>query len=181
MAVMALAVIGLVLMEGTSPGQDKKEEKKGEKKQLTDKGFVKMASASDLAEINTSRLAAQRASRPEVKQFAMKMVQDHTKSSQELLAIANKKGMEAAADMGKKHKEMFEKLTKLEGAEFDQEYMTGQVKAHDEAVKLFINASKNLQDEELKAFAAKTLPVIQMHQKMAKELSGGAGNKGGEK
>ena len=168
MAAMVLSVVALALVQGPGAGQEKKE-----KKQLTDKGFVKTASASDLAEINTSRLAAQRASRPDVKKFAMQMIQDHTKSSEELLKIADKKGLEPAKEMAKKHKEMFEKLSMLQGADFDKEYMAGQVKAHDEAVKLFTNASKNLQDEELKAFASKTLPVIQMHHKMAKEMSGG--------
>jgi len=59
------------------------------------------------------------------------------------------------------------------------------VKEHEAAVKLFEGQSKNGTDEELKAFAAKTLPALQHHLEMVKELQskvgkpeGGAGGGG---
>src|SRR4051812_48990328 len=92
-----LAVVAglLALSWGASAGEGKKLG--GEGKAVTDAEFVKLASASDLAEINLGKIAAKQATSAEVKQFAEQMIADHTKSSKMLLQIANKKGMAVAA------------------------------------------------------------------------------------
>lgn len=137
-----------------------------------DQHFVKKVSAADLAEISLGRLAMQRASNPEVRNFGQKMVQDHTKSSSDLLAILNRKGLQASLQMEDKAREMFDKLAKMNGPDFDRAYTKHMVKDHEEAVQLFTKASKNCKDEDLKTFAARTLPVIQQHFDMAKRLAG---------
>lgn len=143
-----------------------------EKGALTDEKFVVKASAGGLAEVNAGRLAAKRASSAKVKEFATMMIKDHTMANKELLKLADKKGFKAAKTMDEKHKEMAEKLMKLTGAEFDREYMAGQVKDHEMTVALFEKQSKSGKDEDLKAWAEKTLPTIKEHLKMAKEIKG---------
>jgi len=64
-----------------------------------DQLFVMKASANDLAEVNLGRIAVKRAGNADVKKFAQKMIDDHTKTSKELLALANKKRMKPAATM----------------------------------------------------------------------------------
>ena len=44
------------------------------------------------------------------------------------------------------------------------------VKDHKADVKEFKEAAKNLQDPDLRAFASKTLPVLESHLKMAEEM-----------
>ena len=139
---------------------------------VSDAQFVQLVSASDLAEINLGKVAAMQASSPDVKKFAEHMVRDHTKSSKELLKIANKQGLKVAPRMDEKSQALSTKLADLKEAAFDQAYMKHQVMAHQKAVRLFKAEASNGKDEELKAFAAKTLPVIEKHLKMAQEING---------
>jgi len=160
---------GLVCLPmGLAAAQKEKSEAKGGQ----DATFVMKASESDMAEIAMGKLAMQHAASPAVKQFAQKMVEDHTASSKELMQIVTKSGVPAAKHVSSHHKEMIEKLSNLKGADFDKMYMSGQVKAHMTAVKLFRDESQNGQDANIKAFASKTLPIIEHHLKMAQQIAG---------
>lgn len=138
---------------------------------ITDEQFVMKASAAGLAEVNLGRIAAERAPNEEIMKFGQRMVDDHTKANRELLDLAAKKKFTAADRMNPDHQQCFDKLSKLDGKELDRQFMSQMVKDHEEAVDLFTNEAKNGKDDDLKAFAAKTLPTLKEHQKMAKELN----------
>ncbi|HKG20643.1 MAG TPA: DUF4142 domain-containing protein, partial [Blastocatellia bacterium] len=83
------------------------------------------------------------------------------------------------AKMMQKHQALVSKLSGLSGAEFDREYMRQMVKDHSDAVELFQKEASRGKDADLKGFAAKTLPALQEHLRMARELAGktdGSGN-----
>lgn len=136
-----------------------------------DSTFVLKASESDMTEIHLGKLASKQGDSPAVREFAARMVKDHTKSSAELTTVAAKQGFSLAKEISSEHKQACDKLSKMAGAEFDRNYITGQVKAHREAVKLFKNQVKSGQDADLRAFANKTLPVIEEHLKMAQDIA----------
>jgi putative membrane protein len=144
-----------------------------EPKAAGDQDFVMKASAAGLAEVNFGRLAANQASSPDVKQFGRQMADDHGKANDELIRLANAKQLKVAPRQDDKHEEAFKKLIGLKGADFDREYLASQVADHKEAVALFEAESKDGKDEDVKAFAAKTLPAIQKHLEMAEKLAGG--------
>jgi len=160
---VAIGCLGLAFAE------DKKETKQGS---VTDQEFVMKASSSGLAEVNLGTLAAERASSPEVKKYFRQLVEDHTQANKELLAIASKKNITVAQQMDKKHQDLSTKLVAQQGADFDRHFMSHMVKDHEEAVALFSAKAKDAQDEDLKAFAAKTLPKLKEHLRMAKEMNG---------
>jgi putative membrane protein len=132
-----------------------------------DKGFVDKAATGGMAEVKLSKLAMDKGQSTEVKQFARKMVEDHTKANMELKQIAEKKSLVVPTAMDEKHEKIYDKLVKLEGADFDKEYMRAMANDHDDTVKLFKEQSQNGQDPELKSFAMKTLPIIEKHDDMA--------------
>jgi putative membrane protein len=140
-----------------------------------DEDFVRKASAADVAEIELGKLASQNAGSPEVKQFGQTMVGDHSKASQELAAIAKKKGFKVSTQMDQKHQEAFGQLSKLKGADFDRKYMAQMVMDHQEAADLFETQAAKGQDADLKNFAAKTVPVIRHHLKHAQQLASNVG------
>jgi putative membrane protein len=82
-----------------------------------------------MAEVAHSRLALQRATSDDVKRFARRMIDDRTKANQELARLATSKGVplsQGTADRPQlrgKHHEMYERLSRLSGAEFDREFM----------------------------------------------------------
>jgi len=137
-----------------------------------DATFVFKASAGGLAEVNLSALAVKRASDPAVKRFAQTMVDDHTKANKELLDLANKTGLRAAPRMDAEHQKLAETLGGLSGPAFDREFMTAQVKDHKETIALFEKEAKGGKNEDLKAWAEKTLPTLRHHLKMAEETQG---------
>jgi len=140
-------------------------------KEVDDQTFAKNAAMGGMAEVKLGKLAQEKAIDPAVKKFGKQMVDDHTKANKELMQIAAKNNIILPKDIGKKHKEHYDRLAKLEGSEFDREYMKHMVKDHEEDAAEFAEAVKGLKNEDLKIFAAKTLPVIQAHLKIAQGIS----------
>jgi putative membrane protein len=138
-------------------------------KPLTDDQFVNKASGAGLVEVNLGNIALKRANSADVRRFAQQMVEDHTKANLELLVLADKKKLSMARVMDQPHQALAEKLLRMEGADFDREYMKGQLADHEEAVALFENESKNGNDGDLKDWAGKTLPTLKHHLEMVRD------------
>jgi putative membrane protein len=142
--------------------------------------FMKTAAMDGMAEVEHGKLAAQQAASSDVKQFAQRMVDDHSKAGDELKGLATQKHVTLATALDAKHKAMQDKLSKLNGTAFDTAYMSHMVTAHKEAVMLFQREAKTGKDAETKAWAEKTLPTLQEHLKMAQEVSSRAAGKTGK-
>lgn len=138
-----------------------------------DREFMTEAATGGMEEVELGRLAAQKAQSPDVKKFGQRMVDDHSKAGDELKQLATRKGVTLPTDMTDKQKADKEKLSKLAGAAFDKEYMSMMVDDHDKDVKEFqIVSASSSGDADVKAFATKTLPTLEEHQRMAKEIKG---------
>jgi putative membrane protein len=166
-----IAMLGLTLAQ-LSLADEQRGKGKEDKEPLTDARFVMLASSAGLAEVNMGRLAAQQGSSDEVRRFGQHMVDDHTAANKELNRIADAKSFAVAQSMNRTHQELTDKLAKMEGAAFDREFMSQQVKDHKKAVSLFEKESKHGQDRDLKAFATKTLPTLKKHLRMAEKIAG---------
>ena len=138
-----------------------------------DRKFVKDAAVGGMAEVELGKLAAQKASSEAVKQFGQKMVDDHSKANDELKQIAAKQKVNIPDSLDSKHQARVDKLSKLSGAEFDKAYIKDQLKDHQEDVKAFQHEAQNGSDPDIKGFASKTLPTLQEHLSMVKDLSKG--------
>ncbi len=136
-----------------------------------DLAFMNDAAPGGMAEVELGKLAASKAQNAEVKAFAQKMVEDHSKAGEELKALAAQKKVTLPTDVLPTHKEIMAKLSKLSGADFDKEYVTAMVAAHEKDVAAFENVSKTAADADVKAFAAKTLPTLKMHLEMIKGMA----------
>jgi putative membrane protein len=135
-----------------------------------DAEFAVAAANGGLAEVALSKIAQDKATDPKVKEFAKQMITDHSKANDELKTLAasknitlptapNEEKQKAAADLGGKS-----------GSDFDKAYISQMKKDHEETVKLFEDAQKDVKDAELKAFIDKTLPVIKAHTEHVKSL-----------
>jgi putative membrane protein len=141
------------------------------KKDSPDGKFIMEAASGGMLEVQLGKLASERAASPDVRKFGERMVTDHTKANKELEAVAEKKGIKLPNDLDKKHQEVYDMLAKLKGAEFDRAYMKHMVKDHEEDVSEFMKITKDAKDGDVKSFATKTLPVIEEHLKMAKDIN----------
>jgi putative membrane protein len=145
-----------------------------------DRDFFIRAGQSGMAEIALGQMALQKSQNEEVKKFAQMMVDDHTRTNQELLTLAQSKNLTIPADVSSRQRATADRLGRLSGEEFDRAYMKQMVKDHEASVKLFQRESERGGDAEAKAFAARTLPALRGHLQMAQSINSnlkGGGNK----
>ncbi|HZO87803.1 MAG TPA: DUF4142 domain-containing protein [Chthonomonadaceae bacterium] len=135
-----------------------------------DQKFMTRAAAGGMFEVQSSQLALQQASNPEVKQFAQEMVNDHTKANDQLKQIAGNMNVTLPTATDASHKGIINKLTRLHGAAFDKAYMRAQVTAHKATVALFRTEEKRGSDPAVKGFAQQTLPTLITHYNHARQV-----------
>ena len=137
-----------------------------------DAKFIVTAAEINLAEINIGRLAAQRASRQDIRQFANKLVQDHSANLNQLNQMANRNNWKNGERMDQEHQQLFQKLAALQGQQFDTEFLQKMVDGHKKVAEMFKHASENCKNAEIKQYATQTLAVIRQHEQEAQRLSG---------
>jgi putative membrane protein len=130
---------------------------------------MKEAAAGNLAEVQLGQLAQQHAASDAVKQFGKRMETDHQKALDELKQLASQKGVALPTALDRSHQALYDRLSKLNGADFDRAYMKEMVKEHDKDVKAFQKEANSGKDADLKAWASQTLATIKEHQDQAKQ------------
>ncbi len=123
--------------------------------------FVKVVSSANAFEIESSKLAVEKAKDADVKEFAKQMIADHTKAAEELKKVA--KLDDATPVLSPKHAAMLNTLKGSSDQDFEALYIDMQTAAHLEAVTLFATYAKSGDDAAVKTFAADTLPTLEMH------------------
>jgi putative membrane protein len=136
-----------------------------------DRSFITKAAQGGLAEVQLGQLAAQKATDPQVKQFAQRMVEDHSKANDKLKQVASSKNVTLPGDLPSDAKREEDKLNKLSGAQFDKEYMNHMLSDHKKDVNLFRSESKSAKDPDVKQFASETLPTLEQHLQMAQSIA----------
>lgn len=132
--------------------------------------FVDEASAKGLAEIETAKLALEKGTAEDVRTFAQQMIDDHTKSNQELAQLAGEKNLEMSdnATLMDRAKAMILQLR--DGENFDQAYANNQVVAHEQTIELYRDYIQDGENADLKRFAEQTLPTLEQHLEHARKL-----------
>ena len=142
-----------------------------------DKDFVTSTGKGGKAEVELAQDALSHAENADVKSFAQKLVDDHTKANGELETYATGHGVTIPSEMEGKMKEAKERLMKLTGKNFDQAFVKQMVEDHTSTIKAFEDESKKGTDTDLKAWVDKTLPTLRDHLKMAENLQKKVGKK----
>ena len=152
-------------------GTRNKEAKRDDKLARGDRKFIEEAAGSGMFEVQVAQLAVTKAKDPAVKDFASKLVDHHSAANNELVKLANAKGVELPPAPPRNKRRDLEKLGKLSGDEFDREFVREVgIKDHEKDVKEFEKASKDVKDPELKAWVDKTLPTLKQHLASAQQL-----------
>jgi len=141
-----------------------------------DQRYLTTMAQANVNEVAAGNIAVQKATSPEVKSFAQKMVDDHTKGLQEVQQVAQAKNVTLPSEPDAKHKKMADKLNALSGQEFDKAYIENAgVKDHKAAHKLVTDAQQKAKDPDIKALAAKLQPTIDQHMKTVPQIAGKGG------
>jgi putative membrane protein len=147
---------------------------------VSDKAFVKKAMQGSMAEIQLGQLAQQKASSDDVKQFGQKMVDDHTKLSDQMKPIASQLGVNPPTELSGKDKALQKKLEGLSGDAFDKAYMSAMVKDHQKDLNEFEQASTSAKSPQVQQAAQQGAQVIHEHLQLAQQVAEKVGAKGGK-
>ncbi|MGC4061515.1 MAG: DUF4142 domain-containing protein [Aquabacterium sp.] len=136
-----------------------------------DSAFLKDAAEGGAFEVEASKIALSKSHNDQVKTFAQQMVDGHSKVGSELATLAASKGVKVPTEPSLADKAKLKILNMRDGASFDAHYAkTVGVTAHEDTIKLFEKYIKDGKDADVKAFATKTLPALQHHLEMARDL-----------
>jgi putative membrane protein len=134
-----------------------------------ERDFIEDQLEDGQAEIALAKLATERATNPQVKEFAQMMVTDHQTAGEELQRIATAANINRPAELDRDHKNVQEDLTKLSGREFDKKYMDAMVDEHQEAVNE-LERKTDSSNAEVRTWVNKVLPKVREHLEKAKQL-----------
>jgi putative membrane protein len=144
----------------------------------SDQHFVMEAAKGGMAEVELGKLATQKATNDQVKQFGQRMVDDHGKANDELKSLAQNKKITLPTEVDPKDKAFHDRLAKMSGEQFDRAYMQHMLADHRKDVNAFRMESKSGKDPDVKAWASKTLPTLEEHLKQAQETNKAVGTSG---
>ena len=171
LSVAALSAPALGAPQGTGDTDtDVGDTSTGSQVSKEDRDFFDNAAQSGLLEVRLGQMVAAKGSSDDVKRFAQRMVDDHTKVNQQLAQIGQKDGLSMPQSLDKKHQDELDKMSQYGGTKLDQEYMSRMVSEHKDDVKAFEKQSKDGKDPSLKQLAASTLPTLNEHLAQAKQI-----------
>jgi putative membrane protein len=129
-----------------------------------DRRFMEEAAQAEAFEIKAGALAARNAENDEVKHYACMMVDEHTGMARQLESLAESKSVDLPKDLTMDQAREIKALQDESGRRFDLDYADKvAIAAHNDTIKLFVEAAERAQDPEVKAFAQQTLPSLKAH------------------
>ena len=132
-----------------------------------DQQFVKDAYNISQGEVELAKLALQKASTPQVRQFAQRMLNDHTTALNQLQQTAQKSNVTVPDSLDSEHLDLKQKLSGLNGKDFDDAYLQHMVAGHGMAISAFAKEIADGQNAALKGYAERLLPQLEAHETMA--------------
>ena len=169
--VATLVVAAFCILETPALSQHGPSQEGASPSSLTpDREFAKKAAGGGLAKVKLGHLAEDQGESEAVKNFGKRMVLDHRKSNEQLKRTAAREKIELPTEMNAHDQDVYNRLSQLSGAEFDKAYAREMVNDHKQVIADFRTESDNGQDQAIKDFAFSTLPALQDHMKLARQM-----------
>ncbi len=173
-AVAVLALLAAVGADARAQQQQPQDPaaQQGQQDQITaeDQEFLATAIQAGLAEVQLAELALERAQDEQVRNFAERMIEDHTAANEQLVSLAETAGMTPPTEPDPQHQALHQELSELSGEEFDRRYMASQVEDHRTAVELY-STEATQPTGPVDELAGQLLPTLREHLEMAEQIS----------
>ena len=171
------AAKGVEQAEQGNPHSVKNKDEMTEAGPATAQAVLERMATADRGEVAVGKLAQQNGS-ARVQQAGQMLEKDHGASLAEVQALARKKGLSLSAapvDPMAKHDseeatELQDKLAKLHGADFDKAFAKAMIDDHRKDIDHLKKWQAYVDDKDVSALIAKTLPVLEHHLSMAQSL-----------
>ncbi len=167
-----LGLVVALVIGVSAPAEDRKPIEKTEKGDpASDQEFLAWAIAADVGEVKFAEKALESTRNPDVKKFATRMRDDHSKHRDELLERAKEMKVGVVEGLDKDRRDKMAQLSKLEGNSFDREYMNCMVEGHEKVLRLYEKWSDKSSDSKLRELCRKTVPVVKEHLEEARRIA----------
>jgi putative membrane protein len=157
--------------DASQPGSNQPGSNQPGQQAYGDQMFVHDTLEGNDAQVEMSRLAQQKSSSDDVKQFGEKMVQIHTELGNQLAPAAKELGMNAPDGPSKKAKKEIERLQALSGPDFDTEYILAMAKQQQHDLKEFKDEAQSGQTANIQQAAKQDEPVLAEHYQVLEKLA----------
>jgi len=147
---------------------------------FSDEDFAKDAAQGGLAEVKLGQLAEEKGLSEAVRSFGKRMVEDHSKANEQLKDVALREKVKLPTELSKKNQKTYDRLSELSLDAFDRAYARDMVRDHQNDVATLKQEASSGQDQAIKNFALQTLPTLEDHLKMAREMEQGLGKATGK-
>jgi putative membrane protein len=141
---------------------------------MTGLDFANAAAVNNKFEVQTGQLAAERAVSGAVRDFGMQMVNDHTQAVADLKVALSHMHLGSRftppPQLDAHRTKMLHDLQGLHGPDFDRLYVRYQIGAHRQALAVMQGYAEDGDVPELRHLAADTIPMIQHHLDMLRDL-----------
>lgn len=135
-----------------------------------DERFLVRVAEIDFEQILVGKLAYQRASSVDVKEFAKSVEDAHRASKSELGSMAIMKSIAVPSTPTKSAHEAYDKFNAIAVEDFDAAYLSNVIANHNEAIRLFEDCIKGNNDQDIRTWAIGKLPELRKHLTKAMEL-----------
>lgn len=169
---VAILIVGAFCIQGT-PARSQQESAQNAASPgntTPDREFAKKAAAGGVAEVKLGQLAIDKADSEAVKNFGKRMMDDHRKANEQLKRTAAREQIDLPTEMNEHDQDVYNRLAQLSGADFDKAYARDMVNDHKQDIAAFKTESDNGKDQAIKDFAFRTLPTLEEHMKLAREM-----------
>jgi putative membrane protein len=137
---------------------------------IQDTKFAQLMAEDSLAKVVLGKMANAKAQRNEVKQFARRVVQDHSKIGGELKRLAKHTNISLSHNLEPVDVVVKQQLDRLSGGAFDMAYVRDQLFAHKKAIIMLKYELTEGKNSAIQKLAAESLPIVIAHLRMAREL-----------
>jgi len=136
----------------------------------SDQVFLNMAAEADMTTAHLGQMAEDRSASNGVKVFGKKLTEDHTLDYSQLNALAGKAGETVPKGINTQDNRQIARLDKYKGKSFDRAFLSQEKVEHEKLVQAFKREAEHGDNADIKAYASKTLPVIEGHLHEAQDL-----------
>jgi putative membrane protein len=171
----AIALLSTILLTGCAATQ------RAAPSTMSDANIVSVFNTIDQSEIEAAELARQKAASPVVREYAARIVQDHTVMMDKKQGLANRLNMrpekpQLASTLESKNQEEMSRLRQKSGADFDRSYIDYQIMMHEQAIKLAQDSASSVNESRIKQQLTDSRPDLQSHlteaQSIRQQLAG---------
>jgi len=136
-----------------------------------DREFLEQATQNVRADLSASRLALQKTRNPQVRAFAQHMLDERSRTHEEIQALARTKQVELPQELSILQQGTEMVMERLNDERFDRRYVNRiGIEAREDQFDLFDRASREAQDTDVKALANRMLPALRSQLEAARNL-----------